>query len=527
MRVIDDLDAHLGRFREAVEARGGARSSPRTAAEANAVHRRHLPATPARSSAAKSKSMATEEIGLNEALEAAGVARSRPTSASTSSSSPGEHPVAHHRARRSRRRRRTSPSCSRAWTASRWPPELEELTQAARRAAARDVPRGRRRHHRRELRASRETGSIVLVTNEGNGRLVDQPAARARRAHGHGAGRAASLADLAVMLRLLAAQRHRAAADDVHDADHRAAPRGRARRARRAARRDPRQRPVEARRRAATTRCSRASAAARASTSARSTGRSAAHAYGPVYSGPMGAVLVPLLAGLEQAPDLPHASSLCGACTDACPVKIPLHELLLELRRDLVEQRVAPFHERLCVPALVVRVVVAAGYRLTTRLARLGGPFAGLVGPGRAWAKGRTLPKLGAGVTGTVDEPRRRVRRERGGRRLRRPSRRRRPRSTARASRGPRTRWPTPAASCSRPRRTSRAPRRCCPTSTSRSSPRTSSSPGLEELFAAVGDDLPSSLAIVTGPSRSADIEQLLTVGVHGPGEVHVVIQGR
>ncbi len=51
--------------------------------------------------------------------------------------------------------------------------------------------------------------------------------------------------------------------------------------------------------------------------------------------------------------------------------------------------------------------------------------------------------------------------------------------------------------------------------------------PGLEELFAAVGDDLPSSLAIVTGPSRSADIEQLLTVGVHGPGEVHVVIQGR
>jgi L-lactate utilization protein LutC len=48
--------------------------------------------------------------------------------------------------------------------------------------------------------------------------------------------------------------------------------------------------------------------------------------------------------------------------------------------------------------------------------------------------------------------------------------------------------------------------------------------PGLSELFAELGDDLPSALAIVTGPSRSADIEQKLAVGVHGPGEVHVVL---
>jgi L-lactate dehydrogenase complex protein LldG len=48
--------------------------------------------------------------------------------------------------------------------------------------------------------------------------------------------------------------------------------------------------------------------------------------------------------------------------------------------------------------------------------------------------------------------------------------------------------------------------------------------PGLAELFEAVGRDLPSALAIVTGPSRSADIEQQLIVGVHGPGEVHVVL---
>jgi L-lactate dehydrogenase complex protein LldG len=49
--------------------------------------------------------------------------------------------------------------------------------------------------------------------------------------------------------------------------------------------------------------------------------------------------------------------------------------------------------------------------------------------------------------------------------------------------------------------------------------------PCLDELFAAVGADLPSALAIVSGPSRSADIEQRLTIGVHGPGEVHVVLR--
>ncbi len=48
--------------------------------------------------------------------------------------------------------------------------------------------------------------------------------------------------------------------------------------------------------------------------------------------------------------------------------------------------------------------------------------------------------------------------------------------------------------------------------------------PGLAELFAAVGSELPSALAIVTGPSRSGDIEQTLAIGVHGPGEVHVLL---
>jgi len=109
----------------------------------------------------------------------------------------------------------------------------------------------------------------------------------------------------------------------------------------------------------------------------------------------MGAVLAPLLAGLESASALPHASSLCGACTDACPVKIPLHELLLELRADLVDRGVASRWERLAFALWSLAWSRRLGYRLSTALARLGQPLAGLVGPGRAWSRGRGLPRLG------------------------------------------------------------------------------------------------------------------------------------
>ena len=117
-------------------------------------------------------------------------------------------------------------------------------------------------------------------------------------------------------------------------------------------------------------------------------------AYGPVYSGPMGAILVPLLTGLERAPDLPQASSLCGACTDVCPVKIPLHELLLELRRDLVETRVASARERAAFVLWSLAWSRPSLYRLSTRLAGLLQPLAARRGPGAAWAEGRVLPRL-------------------------------------------------------------------------------------------------------------------------------------
>jgi L-lactate dehydrogenase complex protein LldF len=62
------------------------------------------------------------------------------------------------------------------------------------------------------------------------------------------------------------------------------------------------------------------------------------HAYGWVYPGPIGAVLTPMLMGLDTAQHLPRASTLCGACREACPVKINIPHMLLNLRQQLVER---------------------------------------------------------------------------------------------------------------------------------------------------------------------------------------------
>jgi L-lactate dehydrogenase complex protein LldF len=63
------------------------------------------------------------------------------------------------------------------------------------------------------------------------------------------------------------------------------------------------------------------------------------HAYGGVYAGPIGAVLTPLYDGLRVNHHLPHASSLCGACQAACPVKIAIPDMLIQLRQQLQQER--------------------------------------------------------------------------------------------------------------------------------------------------------------------------------------------
>lgn len=71
------------------------------------------------------------------------------------------------------------------------------------------------------------------------------------------------------------------------------------------------------------------------------------HAYGSIYSGPIGAILTPQLHSMEHAQSLPYASSLCGACYEVCPVKINIPEILIQLRNQVVEEGGAPLTERI------------------------------------------------------------------------------------------------------------------------------------------------------------------------------------
>ena len=76
------------------------------------------------------------------------------------------------------------------------------------------------------------------------------------------------------------------------------------------------------------------------------------HAYGTTYSGPIGAVITPYLRGMEEFKHLSFASSLCGSCTEVCPVKINLHELLLHNRNDSVKAGYTKFSDRFSMLAL-------------------------------------------------------------------------------------------------------------------------------------------------------------------------------
>ena len=95
------------------------------------------------------------------------------------------------------------------------------------------------------------------------------------------------------------------------------------------------------------------------------------HAYGWVYQGPIGAVITPQFLGLENAKDLPFASSLCGACSDVCPVKIPLHHLLWFQRNRIVKKGLSAGLERQTLKRFTSLSQSTIKFQRTSRIARL------------------------------------------------------------------------------------------------------------------------------------------------------------
>jgi L-lactate dehydrogenase complex protein LldF len=115
------------------------------------------------------------------------------------------------------------------------------------------------------------------------------------------------------------------------------------------------------------------------------------HAYGWVYSGPMGAVLTPLLHKAEEAGELAGASTLCGACWQACPVKIPLQDMLLALRRDKAAH--AGPAEKAAWRGWASAWSHPATYRATTRLGSTAARMVPDWAAPKAWTAGRELPR--------------------------------------------------------------------------------------------------------------------------------------
>ena len=123
------------------------------------------------------------------------------------------------------------------------------------------------------------------------------------------------------------------------------------------------------------------------------------HAYGWVYSGPMGSVLTPLLNGFDEALDLPNACTLNGRCKEVCPVRIPLSDLLLKHRVEQHERRLSSDCSRFllgvwawlaCRPRLY-QGVMALPLRVMHRLARRRGGLTWLPGAG-GWTGSRDFP---------------------------------------------------------------------------------------------------------------------------------------
>ena len=331
--TLDHLDYYLELLSDRVTQNGGSVHFAQDAAQANAIVAQ-IAQTRNVKLATKSKSMVSEELDLNHALETIGV--------EVFETDLGEYiiqlaeetpshlvaPALH----------KTKEQVSQLFHQKLGVPLTDDITEMAR--VARDTLRQKFLDADLGISGANflvaETGSLAIITNEGNGRLCTS----APRIHIGITGMEKvipSLQDLAVFLRLLprsaTGQRltsyvsivsgpRRAADEDGPEEFHLViVDNGRSRLLA-----DPNLREALY--------CIRCGACLNICPVYQKVG---GHAYGWVYPGPIGAIVSPTLVGLNRAPDLPQASSLCGACREACPVKINIPRMLLHLRHKLAE----------------------------------------------------------------------------------------------------------------------------------------------------------------------------------------------
>lgn len=123
------------------------------------------------------------------------------------------------------------------------------------------------------------------------------------------------------------------------------------------------------------------------------------HGYGSIYPGPIGSVISPLLGGYEDFKELPYACSLCTACNSVCPVKIPLAQLILKHREHIAQNGMTPAVERLSIFGFnfanshptVWKVGVNVGAKVASKFIKNGkAPIQ--IGALAEWTKARDLP---------------------------------------------------------------------------------------------------------------------------------------
>ncbi|NQW17774.1 MAG: iron-sulfur cluster-binding protein [Chloroflexi bacterium] len=352
----------------------------------------------------KSKSMVSEEIGLNEAFEKAGINPVETDLGEYIIQLAKEAPY-HLIAPAIHKTREEISDLIQEVAGGPHQEDPKDLTDTAR-ALLRDAFRKAEMGVSGVNFAVAETGSIAIVTNEGNGRMVTS----APRVHVAIVGMEKvipSMQDLSTMLRVLirsaTGQRissyvtvvngpRKAPEEDGPDEFHLVIVNN----GRENLLKDEQLREAML--------CLRCGACLNACPVYRKAG---GHAYGWVYPGPIGAIVSPVMTGKKAGRDLPFASTLCGACKDACPVKIELPSLLLRLRSDLSEGKTdpkeasSPLAERLSIKVWRFGVQSPAMFSLAGKLSSLlmapmsrQGWVRWLPPPLNGWTKSREFPRI-------------------------------------------------------------------------------------------------------------------------------------